>query len=183
MLLKRQSARRVPGRFSHAFVTQRVLPNARITPILGSETKGAEFAFPCQEDKVMNRIPTIVALLFSLLIIPALADEAAQTPAQMTIQNQIQAFRAGDDARAYSYAAPSIAGFFPTVDSFMAMVKNGYAPLWNPQHFQFGKSKEVSADQVLQEVEVIAKDGSSWKALYTLVKLPTAAGRSMACSC
>jgi Domain of unknown function (DUF4864) len=120
----------------------------------------------------MRRISTLIAFITALLIAPALADEAAQTPAQMTIQNQIQAFRAGDDARAYSYAAPSIAGFFPTVDSFMAMVKNGYAPLWNPQHFQFGKSKEVSDGQVLQEVEVIAKDGSSWKALYTLIKLP-----------
>ncbi len=120
----------------------------------------------------MRRISTLTAFLVCLFLAPALADEAAQTPAQMTIQNQIQAFRSGDDALAYSYAAPSIAGFFPTVDSFMAMVKNGYAPLWNPQHFQFGKSKEVSAEQVLQEVEVIAKDGSSWKALYTLIKLP-----------
>ena len=120
----------------------------------------------------MRHLSIIAAFLVSLLIVaPALADEAAHTPAQTTIQNQIQAFRAGDDALAYSYAAPAIAGFFPTVDSFMAMVKNGYAPLWNPQHFQFGKSKEVSADQVLQEVELIAKDGSAWKALYTLIKL------------
>ncbi len=102
----------------------------------------------------------------------ALADEVANNDAQLTIQNQIQAFRAGDDAKAYSYAAPNISTFFPTVDSFMAMVKNGYSPVWQPQHFQFGKSKEVGADQVLQEVEIIAKDGTSWKALYTLIKLP-----------
>ena len=102
----------------------------------------------------------------------ALADEAANNDAQMTIQNQIQAFRAGDDAKAYSYAAPTISTFFPTVDSFMAMVKKGYSPVWQPQHFQFGKSKEIDANQVLQEVEIIAKDGSSWKALYTLIRLP-----------
>lgn len=120
----------------------------------------------------MRRTATAAALTASLLFSAALADEAAETDAQMTIQNQIQAFRAGDDARAYSYAAPSIAQFFPTVDSFMAMVKGGYAPVWNPQNFEFGKSKEVGSDQVLQEVEVIAKDGSFWKALYTLIKLP-----------
>ena len=120
----------------------------------------------------MNRILTLVALLTALLVAPAQADETPQTPAQLTIQKQILAFRAGDDALAYSFAAPSIAGFFPTVDSFMAMVKNGYAPLWNPQHFEFGKSKEVSGNQVLQEVVVIAKDGSLWKALYTMIRLP-----------
>ena len=120
----------------------------------------------------MRRISILTAILVSLHFTPALADEAAETPAQLTIQNQIQAFRAGEDARAYSYAAPKIAQFFPTVDSFMAMVKNGYAPVWNPQNFEFGKSKEVGSDQVLQEVEVIAKDGSFWKALYTLIKLP-----------
>ena len=120
----------------------------------------------------MHRIPTLIAIIICLLLTPALSDEAAETDAQKTIQNQIQAFRAGDDARAYSYAAPNIAQFFPTVDSFMAMVKNGYAPVWNPQNFEFGKSKEVGSDQVLQEVEVIAKDGSFWRALYTLVRLP-----------
>ena len=120
----------------------------------------------------MRRTATVTALLASLLLTAALADEAAETDAQKTIQNQIQAFRAGDDARAYSYAAPNIAQFFPTVDSFMAMVKGGYAPVWNPQNFEFGKSKEVGSDQVLQEVEVIAKDGSFWKALYTLIRLP-----------
>jgi Domain of unknown function (DUF4864) len=153
-------------------VTRAVLPKCAAAPILIAETKDADSAFPHQEDREMRRIPTIMALLVSLIFVPAFADEAAETDAQMTIQNQIQAFRAGDDARAYSYAAPNIAQFFPTVDSFMAMVKNGYAPVWNPQNFEFGKSKEVGSDQVLQEVEVIAKDGSFWKALYTLNRQP-----------
>jgi Domain of unknown function (DUF4864) len=153
-------------------VTRAVLPKFTAVPILRNETKGAGSAFPHQENQDMRRIPTIIALLTSLIFAPASADEAAETAAQMTIQNQIQAFRAGDDARAYSYAAPNISQFFPTVDSFMAMVKNGYAPVWNPQNFEFGKSKEIGTDQVLQEVEVIAKDGSFWKALYTLNRQP-----------
>ena len=41
-----------------------------------------------------------------------LADEAAETGPQMTIQGQFQAFRAGEDAKAYSFAAPSIARAF-----------------------------------------------------------------------
>ena len=101
----------------------------------------------------------------------ASADEAATTDPQTVIQNQIQAFRAGDDARAYSYAAPSIANYFPTVDSFMAMVKKGYSPVWQPLDFAFGRTKEIAPGAVAQEVLVTAKDGTSWKAIYSLIKL------------
>jgi ABC-type transporter MlaC component len=120
----------------------------------------------------MQRILTY--LIIGMLVLSAssaMADEAASTEAQKTIQSQIEAFRAGDDARAYSYAAPTIQSYFPTVESFMAMVKGGYSPVWQPQHFQFGKSREVGNGQVAQEVEVIAKDGSSWVALYSLMRM------------
>jgi ABC-type transporter MlaC component len=120
----------------------------------------------------MKRTLTYVIIaLFTLFAGSAIADEAANTEAQKTIQSQIEAFRAGDDARAYSYAAPTIQSFFPTVESFMAMVKGGYSPVWQPQHFQFGKSKEVGEGQVAQEVEIIAKDGSAWVALYSLMRM------------
>jgi Domain of unknown function (DUF4864) len=120
----------------------------------------------------MQRISNFVIIaLFALFAGSAIADEAANTEAQKIIQSQIEAFRAGDDARAYSYAAPTIQSYFPTVESFMAMVKGGYSPVWQPQHFQFGKSKDIGADQVAQEVEIIAKDGSSWVALYSLMRM------------
>jgi Domain of unknown function (DUF4864) len=120
----------------------------------------------------MPRILTYVIIaLFTLIAGPAIAGEAANTEPQKTIQSQIEAFRAGDDARAYSFAAPTIQSYFPTVESFMAMVKGGYSPVWQPQHFQFGKYKEVGDGQVAQEVEIIAKDGSSWVALYSLMRM------------
>ena len=117
--------------------------------------------------------------MFRNLVIPfavftgsvALADEAAKTEPQTVIQNQIQAFRAGDDARAYSYAAPTISSYFPTVDSFMAMVKNGYSPVWQPLDFAFGRTKDIGPGLVAQEVLVTAKDGTSWKAIYSLIQM------------
>jgi hypothetical protein len=118
------------------------------------------------------------ALTASLVLImgivsasPAIADGIASTDAQRTIESQINAFRAGKDAEAYSYAAPSIQGFFPTVESFIGMVKGGYSPVVEPRDFQFGEAKTVGAEAIVQEVEIIAKDGTAWVALYSLIKV------------
>jgi hypothetical protein len=116
-------------------------------------------------------LKSIAAGIFAVLSVSAFADGPARTDAQKIIESQINAFRAGKDAEAYSYAAPSIQGYFPTVEGFMAMVKGGYSPVWQPRDIQFGKTKDVSADAVVQEVEIIAKDGTAWVALYSLIKM------------
>lgn len=119
----------------------------------------------------MRTVLRLCTLACGLMFINAAsADEAASTEPQTIIQNQIQAFRAGEDAKAYSYAAPSISNFFPTVDSFMTMVKKGYSPVWQPQDFQFGIEKQLAPGQVMQEVNIIANDGTAWTALYSLIK-------------
>ena len=114
---------------------------------------------------------SLVVVTFAFLTASASADGIASTEAQKIIESQSNAFRAGKDAEAYSYAAPSIRGYFPTVESFMGMVKGGYSPVWQPRDIQFGKTKEVSAEAVVQEVEIIAKDGTAWVALYSLIKM------------
>jgi Domain of unknown function (DUF4864) len=113
------------------------------------------------------------AVMFLLIAVsaPAFADGLASTDAQKTIESQINAFRAGKDAEAYSYAAPSIQGYFPTVESFIGMVRGGYSQVVEPKDFQFGKMKEVGAEAVIQEVEIIAKDGTAWVAIYSLIKM------------
>jgi hypothetical protein len=121
--------------------------------------------------KMRALIKSAVIFLFIVSGSPAFADGIASTDAQKTIESQINAFRAGKDAEAYSYAAPSIQGFFPTVESFIGMVKGGYSPVVEPKDFQFGKTKEVGAEAVIQEVEIIAKDGTAWVAIYSLIKM------------
>lgn len=100
------------------------------------------------------------------------ADDAAKKAAQATITGQIEAFKAGDDAKAYSYAAPNIQLFFPDVQGFMAMVKKGYQPVWKPQTYDFGPAKEADNGQISQEVFVTGPDGKPWTAIYTLVRGP-----------
>ncbi len=67
-----------------------------------------------------------LSLLASLAAAPALSGDAETKAAQETIDGQIKAFLAGDDATAYGYAAPNVRRIFPTLETFMAMVTSGY---------------------------------------------------------
>jgi Domain of unknown function (DUF4864) len=110
-------------------------------------------------------------ILLILAAIPlAFADEAAKRAAQETIRGQIEAFKAGDDAKAFSYAAPNIHMFFPDVQGFMAMVKKGYQPVWNPKNYDFGRTKEPQDGQIIQELLVTGPDGKPWTAIYTMTR-------------
>ena len=84
---------------------------------------------------------TSLAMLLSVST-SAMAGEAEQSEARQVIQNQIEAFKGGRDAEAYSYAAPTIKGFFPDVSIFMDMVKRGYPQVYAPQSYDFGRVKE-----------------------------------------
>ena len=99
---------------------------------------------------------------------PLKADEAARRDAvQAVIADQIDAFKLDDGMRAYSHAAPSIQRMFPSADAFMAMVRQGYAPVYRPQRLTFGSIQEAG-DMAVQEVFVTGLDGEDWVALYTL---------------
>ena len=111
-------------------------------------------------------------LVFTVMTVPAaLAEEppapADQAAVQQVIRNQIDAFRAGDGDAAYSYAAPNIKQRFKTPSVFMKMVREGYAPVYSPQSFEFGPNAQ-RGDQIVQEVFLTAPDGSRTLALYRL---------------
>jgi hypothetical protein len=118
----------------------------------------------------------IAALALTLIVafcVPALAQDAVPgtdtMATQQVIGGQIEAFKAGDGAKAYSYAAPSIKQVFTTVDIFMNMVQTGYMPLYKPESYVFGKNALISG-QVHQEVLVTDAQGKQWQAVYTLVR-------------
>ncbi|GIL01575.1 MAG: hypothetical protein BroJett030_14740 [Alphaproteobacteria bacterium] len=110
------------------------------------------------------------AVIVGALAAPAMAQNIAEADAravQSVIDSQIGAFRAGDDQKAYSFAAPGIKAVFPTVERFMAMVKGGYQPVYDPQSYRFGRNLLVG-DQVHQEVIITDRQGKLWQAVYTL---------------
>jgi Domain of unknown function (DUF4864) len=124
-------------------------------------------------------------LLFLLVVLglsgPATAlSDGDRAAIQNTIERQLQAFLADDGAAAYSFAAPSIKAIFPTVDSFMAMVRQGYQPVYRPRSYSFGELKDVPGD-LEQFVDIVDADGVFWTAVYTLEQQPDRSWKITGC--
>ena len=111
-------------------------------------------------------ILTIVFLLTSMNITSA-QNSTAIVSAQKIISDQISAFLEGDEARAFSHAAPQIRQLFTTPEKFIAMVKKGYMPLFLPNSFRFTKNKQVNGI-FYQELIVTGESGKKWQAGYSL---------------
>jgi hypothetical protein len=97
------------------------------------------------------------------------ADDVAA--AQSVIRSQEQAFGRDDPAAAYSHAAPAIRGIFSDPETFMAMVRNSYAPVYRHKSFEFGEAR-VADGKIAQRVHILDTEGVPWEALYTLELQP-----------
>lgn len=106
------------------------------------------------------------------------ADRAA---IQSLISGQIEAFRADNGAAAYAYASPTIQEYFPSADAFMAMVKQGYMPVYRPNSVAFGPLVD-SPIGPLQKVFVTGPDGKNYIAAYSLQKQPDGSWKINGCS-
>jgi hypothetical protein len=112
----------------------------------------------------MRPLALLLAFLIGLAAPAHAADDVAA--AQGVIRSQAEAFVRDDAAAAYSYAAPAIQNIFPQ-DSFMAMVRGSYAPVYRHKSFEFGEAR-ASDGQIAQRVHIVDVDGVAWEALYTL---------------
>lgn len=101
----------------------------------------------------------------------ALSDADRQA-FQSVITGQIEAFRAENGAKAYSYAAPMIRQIFPDPESFMNMVRQGYQPVYRPQSFTFGEAGLSASGRPVQRVRVVGPDGITYEAIYTMERQP-----------
>ena len=70
------------------------------------------------------------------------------------IEAQIGAFRADDGERAFGYASPNIRQIFRSAENFMAMVRNGYQPVYRPRSVRFGDLVEVETTQEIGRAHV-----------------------------
>ena len=123
----------------------------------------------------------LAPLVLLMLTAASSAGEAEVKAAQSTIESQLKAFLADDGALAYSYAAPGIKQIFPTVDSFMGMVTNGYQPVRRPQAYEFGKFEEMGPGKFVQQVLIVGPDGKDYEAVYTIERQPD--GRFLITGC
>lgn len=123
----------------------------------------------------------LAPLVLLMLTAASSAGEAEVKAAQSTIESQLKAFLADDGALAYSYAAPGIKQIFPTVDSFMGMVTNGYQPVRRAQAYEFGKFEEMGPGKIVQQVLIVGPDGKDYEAVYTIERQPD--GRFLITGC
>jgi ketosteroid isomerase-like protein len=122
----------------------------------------------------------VMTLSLALVAGSARADENTGEAVRAVIGQQIAAFRADDGGAAYERAAPSIRQIFTDVDTFMAMVKSGYQPVYRPRSVTFGRLHE-DGDRVVQEVFVVGPDGEPYTALYALQKQPDGSWKISGC--
>src|SRR5438309_8068329 len=122
-----------------------------------------------QAENIMRALALLAALLISLGAPAFAADDVAA--AQSVIRSQEQAFGRDDPAAAYSHAAPAIQGIFPDPETFMAMVRNIYAPVYRHKSFEFGEARKADG-KIAQRVHILDAQGVPWEALYTLELQP-----------
>ena len=108
----------------------------------------------------------LYGLLAGLLALPALAQEA---PIQSTIQSQLDAFKAEDFARAFTYASPTIKGIFGSPGNFGAMVVQGYPMVAHPSAVQMLELREV-AGNLWQRVMITDMQGRTHLLDYQMVE-------------
>jgi hypothetical protein len=118
----------------------------------------------------MLRIVWTIALIFGLSGTVA-AQEAPNAGIAATITNQIDAFRADDFARAFTYASPNIQGLFQTPENFGTMVRNGFPMVHRPMSVRMLELREV-AGRLWQRVMVTDQAGNAHVLDYQMVETP-----------
>lgn len=98
------------------------------------------------------------------------ADEAAKLKARAAVERQIEAFRKDDAAMAYAQAAPSIQGMFTSPETFIEMVRKGYAAVYRARSFSIDRVEESGEDGISLGVKLQDENGIDWMALYSLEK-------------
>jgi hypothetical protein len=124
------------------------------------------------------------ALVAAVAVAPAVDAQMPggedQAAIEALISDQIAAFQRDDGTTAYSMAAPAIQDLFPSVDEFMAMVRQGYAPVYRPRSVVFGALSAGDGGPV-QQVYLTGPDGLAYTAVYALERQPDGSWRIAGC--
>jgi Domain of unknown function (DUF4864) len=122
----------------------------------------------------------ILFLCLSLLAAPARAAETAPPEARALIERQLDAFARDDAEGAYALAAPGIQAIFTDSGTFLAMVREKYAPVYRHHSVEFGASAQ-DGEKVEQALTIVDEDNNVWKAIYYLARQPDGTWRANGC--
>ncbi len=63
----------------------------------------------------------------------------------------------------------------------MAMVRQGYQPVYRPRSYSFG-ALQATGGEMMQAVDIVDADGALWTAVYTLAQQADGTWRITSCS-
>ena len=111
-----------------------------------------------------------------------LAEPDARAVRQL-VEAQLEAFAAGDAARAFSYASASIQAQLGDANNFMAMVRSGYPMVVRPAAVSFFQPQveTAAAETVKQLVQLRDPEGRLWMATYLLQRQAGSGWRISGC--
>jgi hypothetical protein len=108
-----------------------------------------------------------------LLLVPVpdayALDDSDRRAIHDVIVHQMDSFLSDDAPGAFAYAAPAIQKMFGDADTFMTMVRSGYAPVYRPKTTSFGALSDREFG-VVQIVTIVDADGNFWTAIYSMEK-------------
>jgi hypothetical protein len=122
----------------------------------------------------------ILAVCLALFTCSADAGQATPPEVRALIERQLDAFARDDAEGAYALAAPGIKEQFPDSDTFMAMVRKSYAPVYRHRSVEFGDFTD-GGDKVEQILTIVDEDNEVWTAIYKLGRQPDGAWRITGC--
>lgn len=110
-------------------------------------------------------------MTFALVLRLALPLPAAAQGQDITavIEQQLDAFKAEDVDRAFSYASPTIKGLFGTPQNFATMVQRGYPMVWRPAEVRYLDLREV-AGNLWQRVQITDEQGAVHMLDYQMIQ-------------
>ena len=122
---------------------------------------------------------TLVALSQAALAQPA-PNKDEWTEIKRIIASQRDALVDGDGERAFSFAAPSIRRQFGDAETFMRMVRQGYAALLEARYVEFLEGAVIGGD-VVQPLRLVLPDGTVMVAIYGVQRQDGGAWRISSC--
>jgi hypothetical protein len=96
------------------------------------------------------------------------------------IGDQMAAFKRDDADAAFGFAAPNIQDMFGTPEHFLAMVRQGYQPVYRPSDVRFGELVRIDGG-LAQLVHVVGPDGVPQLAVYLVERQPDGRWRITGC--
>lgn len=124
----------------------------------------------------------LIAILFAW---PAHADsisESDKSAFREIVTAQLEAIKADNGEAAYTYAAPIIKGIFPNAETFMAMVKRGYEPVYRNNGYKMGAASLDSLGRPALHVTITATDGKRYEAVYAMERQPDGTWKIAGCT-